>query len=72
MKPYRRGFKAFKEGELDNPFNVGTQRWKDWELGFNKAYFLNLEQVRRKEKGQRVGGKKKYNKPRTGSSEVYS
>lgn len=43
MKPFDRGVLDFKRGQVTNPFNLGTQRHKDWESGFNKAYFENLK-----------------------------
>lgn len=47
----------FRKGNLENPFNEGTQRNKDWQFGFNKAYFANLEKVKSYEarrRGQKV------------------
>tara|TARA_R100000995_G_C3484590_1_gene126409 strand:+ start:10261 stop:10473 length:213 start_codon:yes stop_codon:yes gene_type:complete len=46
MKPYDAGMKAFKTGKLGNPHPTNTKQNRDWELGFNKAYFLNLEKVK--------------------------
>ena len=34
-----KGYKAFWRGNLINPYNIGTYRNKEWERGFNKAYF---------------------------------
>lgn len=52
----REGANAFRKGTvgrtsvaLTNPYNPNTQRNREWELGFNKAYFQNLEQVQKKE-----------------------
>tara|TARA_R100001460_G_scaffold44205_12_gene80897 strand:+ start:2963 stop:3175 length:213 start_codon:yes stop_codon:yes gene_type:complete len=46
MKPYDAGMKAFKTGKLGNPYAMNTKQNRDWELGFNKAYFFNLEKVK--------------------------
>lgn len=53
MKPFKKGMMAFKDGELGNPYTMGTQRHKDWELGFNKAYFRNLERVKQREQASK-------------------
>lgn len=50
MKPFDEGFQAFKRGNLGNPYPVNTPRNRDWELGFNKAYFTNLERLNGKTK----------------------
>ena len=49
MKPYEKGFDAFKKGNLGNPYPINTKQHKDWEFGFNKAYFKNLEFVKQRE-----------------------
>lgn len=46
------GMKAFKDGNLSNPYNEGSSKAKSWEWGFNKAYFDNLEKVMEREKRQ--------------------
>lgn len=51
MRPFKRGMKGFWTGkELSNPFTEGTQNYRDWELGFSKAYFTNKEKVIAREK----------------------
>jgi len=49
MKPYEKGFDAFKKGNLGNPYPINTKQHRDWEFGFNKAYFKNLEFVKQRE-----------------------
>lgn len=46
MKPYDEGQRAFKRGNLVNPYNPDTSRYRDWQFGFDQAYFLNLEKVK--------------------------
>tara|TARA_R110000803_G_scaffold30350_4_gene68485 strand:- start:3921 stop:4097 length:177 start_codon:yes stop_codon:yes gene_type:complete len=46
MKPYEEGVRAFRVGNLGNPYAEYTRQNKDWEMGFNKAYFYNLERVK--------------------------
>lgn len=58
LTPYQEGFKAFKEGNLGNPYNENTSRNRDWELGFNKAYFSNLDYQKKREQGRRSPKKK--------------
>tara|TARA_R110000765_G_scaffold394352_1_gene487860 strand:+ start:495 stop:683 length:189 start_codon:yes stop_codon:yes gene_type:complete len=41
-----RGYKAFRRGRLSNPYEKsGSALYKEWERGFNKAYFANLEKI---------------------------
>lgn len=40
---FKLGFKSFFSGSVANPFSVGTVNYKEYERGFNKAYFKNLE-----------------------------
>lgn len=53
MNAIKRGMLDFRKGSLSNPYNEGTQRNKDWEFGFNKAYFANLEKVKENESRRR-------------------
>lgn len=46
MKAFDEGAYAFKRGKnLTNPYPQGTSRYRNWEYGFNKAYFANLEML---------------------------
>lgn len=49
MKPFVKGQKDFQEGNLENPFNPDTQRHREWQRGFDKAYYKNLEKVLKRE-----------------------
>jgi hypothetical protein len=53
MKPYDAGMKAFKTGKLGNPHPTNTKQGREWEMGFNKAYFHNLERVKLNEQKQK-------------------
>ena len=47
MTPYEQGRLAFRKGQITNPYhhdNNFTEHRK-WQLGFNQAYFYNLERV---------------------------
>lgn len=57
MNPFNEGYQAFLMGNLVNPYQVNTKEYRDWEVGFNKAYFKNKElTVERelRERGQEV------------------
>lgn len=54
MKPYDEGERAFKRGNLVNPYNVDTARHKDWQFGWDQAYFLNLKKVKEAEDGRKA------------------
>ena len=45
-KVVQQGMNAFKVGVLTNPYNEGTNKHKQWEFGFNQAYFSNLRKVK--------------------------
>ena len=38
-------YRAFKRGRIINPYKVGSSFYKEWDRGFNKAYFENLEKL---------------------------
>ena len=52
MKPFNEGYQAFLKGDLGNPYQVNTKDNRDWEMGFNKAYFRNLDRVKLNEQKQ--------------------
>jgi len=50
MKAFRRPEKQGKHWFIQvNPHPEGTSKHKEWELGFNKAYFQNLARVQQHE-----------------------
>lgn len=49
MKPFQKGAEAFNKGKLGNPYPTATTDHRDWEYGFNKAYFINLKKVKENE-----------------------
>ena len=53
IKPFNEGYQSFLEGNLDNPYQVNTKDNRDWEMGFNKAYFKNKELVIERELRER-------------------
>ena len=52
-KPCNQGYRGFLVGNLNNPYPQKTKEYRDWEFGFNKAYFKNKEQVLDKESRRR-------------------
>lgn len=40
---FDKGKFAFKKGWLGNPYKPDTVQGKEWQRGFNAAYFENLE-----------------------------
>jgi len=54
VKPYEQGRLAFKTGNLGNPYEQGSKNNREWEMGFNKAYFLNLERVKAYEQNKKT------------------
>lgn len=46
MRPFEEGYKAFRTGDIGNPYLLDSDDWKEFEVGFNRAYFSNLERVK--------------------------
>jgi len=42
---YDQGYSAFKRGKTINPFHQDTMQCREWDRGFNKAYFEQLKRV---------------------------
>tara|TARA_Y100000310_G_C20591792_1_gene768468 strand:+ start:410 stop:583 length:174 start_codon:yes stop_codon:yes gene_type:complete len=40
-----KGYRAFHTGRIANPYKIATAFYKEWERGFNKAYFKNLDRL---------------------------
>jgi len=41
-----KGYKDFRQGRVVNPFPSDTMQYREWERGFNKAYFDQVKRVR--------------------------
>lgn len=54
-KVYREGRKAFYNTAKPNPYNANTYRHREFERGFNSAYFDNLNKVKQREKNRARG-----------------
>ena len=39
---YALGYRAFTAGKITNPFTENTHFHREWERGFNAAYFENV------------------------------
>ncbi len=69
-RPFTLGFRVFRKGLLKtnskmlkgNPFYPNTVSFKEWERGFNVAYYRNLERLdeqseaRSRKSFQKIGG----------------
>ena len=40
-----KGYRAFHRGKLTKPYKANTSFYQEWERGFSKAYFENLEKL---------------------------
>ncbi len=47
-KAFKQGQSDFYKGNLQNPFKSFAQV-REWDRGFNKAYFSNLKKVKQRE-----------------------
>ena len=59
VTPYDQGKKDFSGGRLNNPYHhhYNFRRHRDWQLGFNQAYFDNLKKVKQREKVDEIRGR---------------
>ena len=59
VTPYDQGKKDFNGGRLNNPYHHqhNFRRHRDWQIGFNQAYFDNLEKVKQREKVAEIRGR---------------
>ena len=55
---FEKGINAFKKGNMKNPYNFRTMKYREWQRGYNLAYFKNLEKLKRDENRRR--GKEVY------------
>ena len=46
---YWKGMDDFHKGRLSNPFHKDTMQYREWNRGFNKAYFDRLRKVKKYE-----------------------
>ena len=46
---FEKGYTDFKVGRVKNPFHSATMQNREWERGFNKAYFECLKKRKRYE-----------------------
>lgn len=42
---YQRGVTDFKRGFVSSPFHPNTMQAREWQRGFNTAYYENLDKV---------------------------
>ncbi len=51
MNPYEQGKLAFIRGDVTNPYHSNSKfrEHRNWQLGFDQAYFRNLERVQQRE-----------------------
>tara|TARA_Y100000401_G_C8274869_1_gene200291 strand:- start:23 stop:274 length:252 start_codon:yes stop_codon:yes gene_type:complete len=50
---FNQGFSAFKRKKLVNPFNNMTMQSREWQRGFNSAYYMQLERTKNVEARRR-------------------
>ena len=50
---FNQGFSAFKRRKFINPFSDKTMQSREWQRGFNSAYYVQLERVKNAEARRR-------------------
>jgi len=53
---HNQGYVAFKRGKLSNPFSADTMQYREWERGFNQAYFEQQKRVVSNERAKTGSG----------------
>ena len=43
---YEKGYADFRKGRVGNPFNDDTMQYREWERGFNTAYYEQLNRIK--------------------------
>ena len=46
---FEKGVIAFNRGFIKSPYNINTMQYREWQRGFNTAYFENLKKVKQRE-----------------------
>ena len=50
---FEKGVQSFKRGKINNPYHYKTMQHREWQRGFNFAYFINLKNVKKYETRRR-------------------
>lgn len=43
---YEKGYADFRKGRVGNPFSEDTMQYREWERGFNTAYYEQLNRIK--------------------------
>lgn len=46
MRPFERGKRAFWKGDISNPYPDDSIEHREWQYGFDRQYFQNLERIK--------------------------
>ena len=46
---HQMGYSGFKRGRIANPFSEDTMQYREWNRGFNKAFYDNLSRITKDE-----------------------
>ena len=46
---YERGIKSFRKGKVKSPYPLNTMLHREWQRGFDFAYFVNLKRTKKYE-----------------------
>jgi hypothetical protein len=46
MRPFEQGKRAFQLGVLNNPYREDSTEYREWQYGFDRQYFQNLERIK--------------------------
>lgn len=43
LRPFEKGKRAFWNGQIGNPYPADSVEHREWQYGFDRAYFNNLQ-----------------------------
>jgi hypothetical protein len=52
-KQYIKNVKGHKVIATESPYHLNSMQYREWQRGFNHAYFKHLEKVKKDEAGRR-------------------
>tara|TARA_R110001599_G_C12039157_1_gene640936 strand:- start:258 stop:494 length:237 start_codon:yes stop_codon:yes gene_type:complete len=56
---FEKGVLSFRKGKVRSPYPLNTMQYREWERGFESAYFANLKRNKKYEargRGEKVYG----------------
>ena len=49
---FEKGVQCFRQGRVRSPYPLNTMQYREWQRGWNTAYFENLRKVKSREQAR--------------------